>query len=159
LRRRTAKDTRTLCAAGRGGRKGLAAQRFAMTNLDLAPIGNCGQSALIDRNGRFVWACVPRIDGDPMFCALMSGRDPAEDQAGIWAINLVDQISAEQRSERNPPILVTTLTASKGAAVEITDFCPRYRRHNRLYRPNAFIRVIRSLSGAPRIRVRLKPAI
>lgn len=130
-----------------------------MSNLDLAPIGNCAQSALIDRNGRYVWACVPRIDGDPMFCALMSGRDPAEDQTGIWAIDLVDQVSAEQHYERNTPILVTTLTDAKGSAVEITDFCPRYRRYNRLYRPNAFIRTIRPLSGTPRIRVRLKPAI
>lgn len=130
-----------------------------MTSLDLAPIGNCAQSALIDRNGRYVWACVPRIDGDPMFCALMSGRDPEEDQTGIWAIDLVDQVSSEQHYERNTPILVTTLTDAKGSAVEITDFCPRYRRFNRLYRPNAFIRIIRPVSGAPRIRMRLKPAV
>jgi GH15 family glucan-1,4-alpha-glucosidase len=130
-----------------------------MTSLDLAPIGNCAQSALIDRNGRYVWACVPRIDGDPMFCALMSGRDPEEDQVGIWAIDLIDQISAEQRYERNTPILVTTLTDARGNVLEITDFCPRYRRYNRLYRPNAFIRIVKPLSGAPRIRVRLTPAI
>ena len=40
-------------------------------NLDLAPIGNCSVSALIDRTGRFVWACAPRVDGDPVFSALM----------------------------------------------------------------------------------------
>ena len=34
------------------------------TNLDLAPIGNCAATALIDRRGRFVWACYPRIDGE-----------------------------------------------------------------------------------------------
>jgi GH15 family glucan-1,4-alpha-glucosidase len=130
-----------------------------MSNLDLAPIGNCAQSALIDRNGRFVWACTPRIDGDPMFCALMSGRDPAADQDGIWAIDLVDQVSAEQRYERNTAILITTLTDARGSVVEITDFCPRFRRYNRLYRPNAFIRIVKPLAGAPRIRVRLKPTV
>ena len=31
-------------------------------NLDLAPIGNCSVSALIDRAGRFVWACAPRVE-------------------------------------------------------------------------------------------------
>lgn len=130
-----------------------------MTSLDLAPIGNCAQSALIDRNGRIVWACVPRIDGDPMFCALMSGKDPANAQHGVWAIDLIDQVSAEQHYERNTPILVTTLTDSRGNSVEITDFCPRFRRHNRLYRPNAFIRIVKPLSGAPRISVRLRPAV
>ena len=38
-------------------------------SVDLWPIGNCQVSALIDRAGRFVWACVPRVDGDPLFVA------------------------------------------------------------------------------------------
>jgi GH15 family glucan-1,4-alpha-glucosidase len=128
-------------------------------DLDLAPIGNCAASALIDRNGRYVWACVPRVDGDPMFCALLSGRDPAEPQPGLWAIDLIDQTGAEQHYERNTAILVTTLRDARGGVMEIVDFCPRYRRHNRLYRPIAFIRIVRRIAGAPRIRVRLSPAI
>src|SRR5690606_9846051 len=121
-----------------------------MSTLDLAPIGNCAQSALIDRNGRYVWACVPRIDGDPMFSALLAGEPLEEARRGVWAIDLIDQVSAEQHYERNTPILVTTLTDARGAVLEITDFCPRYRRHNRLYRPNAFIRILKPLSGVPR---------
>ena len=35
--------------------------------MDLWPIGNCQVSALVDRNGRFVWGCLPRVDGDPAF--------------------------------------------------------------------------------------------
>ncbi len=38
-------------------------------NLDLAPIGNCAVSSLIDRQGRHVWSCAPRVDGDPVFSA------------------------------------------------------------------------------------------
>lgn len=128
-------------------------------DLDLAPIGNCAASALVDRNGRMVWACAPRVDGDPMFCALLSGRDPAEPQMGLWAIDLIDQANAEQSYERNTPILITTLTDTHGNAVEIVDFCPRYRRRNRTYRPLAFARIVRPLKGAPRIRMRLTPAI
>jgi GH15 family glucan-1,4-alpha-glucosidase len=130
-----------------------------MSTLDLAPIGNCAQSALIDRNGRYVWACVPRIDGDPMFSALMAGKPLDEADHGVWAVDLVDQVSAEQHYERNTPILVTTLTDARGAVLEITDFCPRYRRHNRLYRPNAFVRMLKPLNGVPRIRMRLKPSV
>lgn len=129
------------------------------TTLDLAPIGNCSVSALLDRCARYVWACVPRVDGDPAFCALLSGRDPAEPQAGVWAIDLIDCVDAEQRYERNTPILVTTLTDLRGGVIEIIDFCPRYRRDNRTYRPAAFARIVRPLAGAPRIRVRLNPAI
>jgi len=128
------------------------------SDLDLAPIGNCAASALIDRSGRFVWACVPRVDGDPMFCALLSGKDAGEAQVGVWAIDLIDQVSAEQTYERNTPILITTLTDARGNVLEIVDFCPRYRRRNRTYRPLAFVRIVRPIKGTPRIRVRLAPA-
>ena len=47
-------------------------------DLDLAPIGNCAVSALIDRLGRYVWACAPRVDSDPVFSSLLSDRDPAK---------------------------------------------------------------------------------
>ena len=48
-------------------------------SLDLAVIGNCQVSALIDREGRIVWACWPRPDADPIFCALLgpTARDTA----------------------------------------------------------------------------------
>lgn len=128
-------------------------------DLDLAPIGNCAASALIDARARFVWACAPRVDGDPMFCALLSGRNPADAQHGIWVIDLVDEANATQHYERNTPILVTRLTDKNGSQVEIIDFCPRYRQNNRTYRPNAFIRIVRPLKGAPRIRMRMTPAV
>ncbi|MBC7769636.1 MAG: glycoside hydrolase family 15 protein [Phycisphaerales bacterium] len=128
-------------------------------DLDLAPIGNCAASALVDRQGRFVWACVPRIDGDPMFCALLSGKAADEPQTGIWAIDLIDQVKSEQSYERNTPILITTLEDTRGNVLEIVDFCPRYRRRNRTYRPLAFVRIVRPIKGAPRIRVRLNPAV
>jgi hypothetical protein len=38
----------------------------AMQNLNLALIGNCTLGALIDRRGRYVWCCYPRVDGDPL---------------------------------------------------------------------------------------------
>ena len=34
-------------------------------------------SALIERAGRFLWACAPRVDGDPVFCALLGRQTPA----------------------------------------------------------------------------------
>lgn len=124
-------------------------------NLDLAPIGNCSISALIDRQGRYVWACAPRVDGDPVFSALMDGHDP---EHGFWEIELEGQKRVDQAYVRNTPVLRTVLTAEDGASVEIIDFCPRHPKHSRTYRPLAFARIVRPLEGSPRIRVRLRPS-
>ena len=124
-------------------------------DLDLAPIGNCSISALVDRRGRYVWACAPRVDGDPIFSALMDGSDPAH---GFWDIELEGVKHVSQAYVRNTPVLRTVLTAEDGAAVEIIDFAPRHPKHSRTYRPLAFGRVVRPLEGAPRIRVRLRPS-
>ncbi|KKC26984.1 glycoside hydrolase family 15 protein [Sphingomonas sp. SRS2] len=127
--------------------------------LDLWPIGNCQVSALIDRAGRFVWACVPRVDGDPAFCSLLDDNPPsAEGARGFWEIDIEDCVETEQHYLRNTPILVTRQTDSAGNAIEVTDFCPRHFRHGRMYRPVAFVRIVRPVAGSPRIRVRLRPA-
>lgn len=125
--------------------------------LDLAPIGNCAVSALIDRQARFVWSCMPRPDGDPIFCALVGGRDPAHDATrGHWSIDLDGLVDSRQTYVRNTAVLQTVLTSRGGDSVEIVDFAPRFQRMGRTYRPTAFVRVLRPLSGSPRIRVRLR---
>ena len=123
-------------------------------SLDLWPIGNCQVSALIDTRGAFVWGCIPRVDGDPVFSALL---DPGRGDRGAWRIELDGQARVDQRYVRNTPILVTTLTATDGSAVEITDFCPRFTSNGRTYRPVAYARILRPVAGSPRIRVALEP--
>ncbi len=124
-------------------------------DLDLAPIGNCAVSALIDRRGRFVWACAPRVDGDPVFSALMDGSDPDH---GFWDVELEGCASIAQAYIRNTPVLRTVMTAADGARIEVIDFAPRHARDSRTYRPLAFGRLVRPLAGSPRIRVRVRPA-
>src|SRR5262245_10149323 len=80
------------------------------TSLELGVIGNCQVSALIDRSGRYVWACLPRLDGDPVFCALLR-KDEEEDAHGFFATDLAGAVSSEQSYERNTAILITTVTA------------------------------------------------
>ncbi|UIJ45378.1 glycoside hydrolase family 15 protein [Sphingomonas cannabina] len=127
--------------------------------LDLWPIGNCQVSALVDRAGRFVWGCVPRVDGEPVFSSLLDAAPRAGEGArGFWEIDLEDCAATEQSYLRNTPILVTKHTDRQGNAIEVIDFCPRFHRSGRAYRPVAFARIVRPIQGSPRIRIRLRPA-
>lgn len=125
------------------------------TSLELWPIGNCQVSGLIDRQGALVWGCVPRVDGDPVFCSLLNGD---EQDIGVWRFELEGQVAATQYYERNTPILVTRLEAEDGSAVEIRDFCPRFERSGRMYRPVAYVRIVHPVAGTPRMKVVLRPA-
>ena len=130
-----------------------------MIDLDLAPIGNCSIASLIDRYGRHVWTCAPRFDSDPVFCGLLTDVDPTSPEArGIWSVDLDGVVAADQAYLRNTPILRTELKAEDGSSLEIIDLAPRYRLYGRVYRPTALLRLIRPLTGAPRITVRLRPA-
>lgn len=127
-------------------------------NLELSPIGNCQVAALIDRQARFVWACAPRLDGDPVFSALVGGVDPGEEDAqGFWDIAMIRGTVTEQGYLTNTAVLRTVMRDEYGAALEILDFCPRYPAKGRTYRPVAFARIVRPLAGSPRIQVRLRP--
>ncbi len=127
-----------------------------MSDLDLWPIGNCQVSALVDGAAGLVWACQPRVDGDPLFCSLLEPKCALD--CGEWRIALEGQVSAKPRYLKNAPILVTRLTDSDGQCCDLFDFCPRFERAGRMYRPVAFLRVVRPVSGAPRIRVTVNPA-
>jgi GH15 family glucan-1,4-alpha-glucosidase len=126
-------------------------------NLNLWPIGNCQVSALVDDQASFIWACQPQVDGDPLFCGLLDPKGEAETPRGEWRIALENQVSCDQHYLRNTPILISRLTDADGNAAEIYDFCPRFARQGRMYRPVAFVRIVRPVVGAPRIRVFLNP--
>ena len=105
-----------------------------------------------------MWACVPRVDGDPFFSGLLSGQEPeTDDVQGVWSVEVEGACEVTQAYLRNTPILRTEIRNADGAVVEILDFCPRYKHLGRQYRPMAFVRMIRPIGGAPRIRIRLRP--
>jgi GH15 family glucan-1,4-alpha-glucosidase len=126
-------------------------------NLELGLTGNCQVASLIDRQGTHVWTCMPRLDGDPVFCDLLTGTHAAE-RPGRWAVELVDQANSRQTYERNTAILETTLTDTHGAVVTITDFCPRFSQYARNFRPAMLVRILRRVAGRPRMRMALTPA-
>ena len=124
------------------------------SNLDLGVIGNGSFGALIDRQARVVWSCLPAFDGDPAFCALLSPRDQ---EGGDFAIEVEDYSHSEQAYVPNTAVLRTVLHDSHGGSLEIVDFAPRWSRNGRFYRPVSIIRRVTPLTGSPRIRVRLRP--
>ena len=129
----------------------------APPSLDLGVTGNCVVSALIDRSARIVWSCLPRLDGDPVFHALVDGNASA-DARGFFEIELGGFERSEQEYLRNTAILVTRLYSTNGSAIEVTDHCPRFERFGRIFRPQALVRRVRALAGTPRIRIRLRPS-
>jgi GH15 family glucan-1,4-alpha-glucosidase len=135
----------------------MSASAPPVADLQLGLTGNCQIASLIDCHGSHVWTCLPRLDGDPIFCALLSGVT-APDRAGRWAVELLDHVGSTQAYERNTAVLETTLTDANGGVVSITDFCPRYRQFERSFRPAMLVRLVRRMAGRPRVRIVLRPA-
>jgi GH15 family glucan-1,4-alpha-glucosidase len=127
-----------------------------MNNRDLALIGNCQIAALIDADASIVWYCAPRLDGDPVFSALLSGNDHPDN--GVCDLAIQDHVSSEQRYLRNSAIVETILRDRHGGALRVIDFAPRFEHFGRKFRPVALVRIIEPVEGRPRIRIRLRPA-
>jgi GH15 family glucan-1,4-alpha-glucosidase len=126
------------------------------SNLDLALIGNCQIAALIDTRARIVWACLPRPDADPVFCALLK-RNGGDSPSGVFAVDMKDAAKIERRYLRNTAIVESVLTDSNGNSLRITDFCPRFRSRGRNFRPMAIVRLVEPILGRPVVTLRLRP--
>jgi GH15 family glucan-1,4-alpha-glucosidase len=121
--------------------------------LALGAVGNAQVAALVDMRARVVWFCHPRLDSDPVFGALVDGDGPD----GAWAFEIEGFAGSEQRYVRNTAVLETLLRDGDGNVLRVLDFCPRFKRHGRIFRPPMLIRRIEAAAGAPRVRVRLRP--
>ena len=122
-------------------------------DLNLALIGNGAIAALVDPQGRINWCCWPRLDGDPIFHALLGG---ARDD-GYCSVALDGQVSAVQRYLPNTPMLETILRDGDGGEVRVIDFCPRFRQYGRMFCPPMLVRRMEPVCGTPRIKLKLRP--
>jgi hypothetical protein len=128
----------------------------APATLNLAVIGNCSISALIDEQARIVWCCMPRFDGDPVLHALLDsaggvGRD------GTIAVELERFSHSEQGYDPGTAILRTRLFDLDGQGIEVVDLAPRFLQRDRVFRPAQLVRRIRPLCGHPRVRFIVRP--
>ncbi len=128
-------------------------------DLDLALVGNCSFSALIDSRTNVVWSCLPRFDSDPVFNGLLSPDFDDDPRDGSFLFELVDFERAEQEYLKNSAVVRTRLFDSTGGAVEVTDFAPRFKQFDRLFRPLTLVRMLRRTSGSPRARIKLRPTV
>jgi GH15 family glucan-1,4-alpha-glucosidase len=124
-----------------------------MSQLDLALIGNCQASALLDARGRYVWSCLPRLDSPAVFAALLG-----TDEHGVWSC-LPDQdgYRVAQNYLRNSNVLRTEFHLPNGDRFDLIDFAPRFAEHDGYYRAPQFVRIIRQVRGNPRIRMVFAP--
>ncbi|MBN9148408.1 MULTISPECIES: glycoside hydrolase family 15 protein [unclassified Nitrobacter] len=121
--------------------------------LDLAVVGNCRTAALVDPTARLVWWCFPRFDADPVFSRLLAG----DEEKGFSDVVLDGMADYQSDYVRNTAIVSTLLTDSRGNAVRVTDFAPRFRQYGRIFRPPQLFRIIEPVAGLPRITIRIRP--
>jgi GH15 family glucan-1,4-alpha-glucosidase len=126
------------------------AQEFG---LDLAVIGNGRTAALVDPLARLVWWCYPRFNSDPIFSRLLAG----DEEKGFCDVVLADRVSFASDYVRNTAIVKTVLTDRHGGSVSVTDFAPRFRMYDRIFRPPQLVRIIEPIAGRPRVTIRLRP--
>lgn len=116
-------------------------------------IGNCQISALIGSDGSVPWLCLPRPDSAPVFGSLL---DP---NGGVLKSAPVEYRSSRQTYVKNTNILLTDFFGVDGNEVQVTDFCPRFEQHGRMYRPASYFRIITPLKGSTKIRVSCRPIL
>ena len=121
--------------------------------LDLAVIGNGRTAALLEPSSRLVWWCYPRFDGDPVFCRLLAG----DEEKGFSDVVLEGMVDYSSEYVRNTAVVSTILTDNDGGSVKITDFAPRFRAYDRIFRPPQLFRIIEPIAGMPRITIRFRP--
>lgn len=125
-----------------------------MNNLDYGIIGNCKSAALVSKSGSIDWCCLPQFDSPSVFGKLLD-----TEIGGSFHFEVDDSYNINQRYIDNTVILVTSF--SNGAdAFEIHDFMPRYHKEGGTYHaPPEFIRYIKYISGAPKIKVKYDPKL
>ena len=88
-----------------------------------------------------------------MFCRLLAG----DEEKGFSDVVLDGMVDFSSDYERNTAVVSTVLTNAENASIRITDFAPRFRNYDRIFRPPQLFRIIEPISGLPRITIRVRP--
>ena len=102
---------------------------MSWSSLDLGVIGNCSIASLVDRNGRHVWHGLGRLDGDPVFNALLGGKEPV---SGFMEAAVTGATESNQRYLPNTAVLETTIDGAD-SRMSLTKRTTKARREWRAY--------------------------
>jgi GH15 family glucan-1,4-alpha-glucosidase len=114
-------------------------------------IGNCAYIAHVNKNTNIDWLCWPRFDSTFIF-----GRLLDKEKGGEFSILPDGEYVSNQYYLENTNVIITEITCADGK-YRVTDFAPRFREHDRYFKPLMLIRQIEPLKGSPRIRVKCNP--
>jgi len=116
----------------------------------LGIIGNCNTLAL-SSEGSIEWLCWPRPDSSFVFGPLLD-----REKGGAFTVEGlgIDEIRHEYLENTN--VLRTVFQGATGS-FELIDFAPRFNLYDRVYKPAMLVRILRPLSGNPRVRVACRP--
>ena len=81
-------------------------------------IGDGATAALVGRDGRIAWLCLPRFDSRAIFCSLLDAA-----RGGHFTVGPDHVQDSRQYYEADTAVLVTEMKNVQGM-VRLTDFCP-----------------------------------
>ena len=107
------------------------------------------------RPARIVWWCLPRFDGDPVFCRLIAG----DEEKGFTDVVLDGQVESRSEYMRNTAIVVTELDRRQWRRRCAS---PISRRASTISAASSgrrsSMRIIEPIAGMPRITIRFRAA-
>ena len=114
-------------------------------------IGNGRVLALIGPDTSVDWLCLPRFDSPSVFARLLD-----QQRGGAWSFKPVEDWRATAAYVRNTNVMRTEVEMADGV-LEIFDFAPRYMQGLKVDAPIELCRLLRPVSGTPRLRVHFDP--
>ncbi|HET6611749.1 MAG TPA: trehalase-like domain-containing protein, partial [Kofleriaceae bacterium] len=120
--------------------------------MKFALVGNCSYQALISDTARVAWLCWPRFDSSFVFGELVAGERGGEMSIAPAA----GEFSTTQRYISHTAIVETRFQSIDGD-FQVIDFAPRFLQYERSFRPTMLVRIIRPLTGTPRVKAVCRP--
>ena len=122
-------------------------------NLHYGIIGNGASGALVSKDAYIEWLCLPHFASPSVFAKIL------DKQAGHLGIIPETPAVTHQTYLENTNILKTVFESPEGS-FEVLDFMPRYQKVNgSYYYPPELIRIIKPLTGTPKIAIDYNPAL
>lgn len=124
---------------------------------DYGIIGNGRTCAMVDEKASIVFLCMPDFDSGTVFASILDAKE-----GGQLGVSMESGEVVSQEYQRHTGILVTRFEGEEGG-FEVIDFMPRYTWDGRAGTQHDVssdvVRVLKPVSGKPRLRVHYDPRL